>query len=50
MKILYTVVFKLKATNYRKQHSNRAAKRHFGPSPTQRWYAHGEDKKKNQKR
>lgn len=47
MKILYTVVFKLNAKNYRKQQSNSVAKRHFGPSPSQRWYANGEDKKKN---
>jgi hypothetical protein len=48
MKILYTVVFKLNATNYRKQQSNRVAKRHFGPSPPQRWYVNGKDKgKKN---
>jgi len=46
---LYTVVFKLNATNYRKERSNRASKRHFAPSLPQRWYANGEEEKEFKK-
>lgn len=32
-KILYNGGFKSNVKTYKKQHSNRAVKRHFGPSP-----------------